>query len=88
MFHWFRKSDPTRDDVPPTPPDPRDLPGVKLHQYYIYKDREYLVLFKGKMKVGESPWIDSVVYKSIKDDKVYTRDKVGFRQRFKPVERA
>lgn len=49
---------------------------------YTYKGNLYEILFdKAQVKIG-TIWLDAIVYLSLKDGKIYTREKTQFFSKF------
>lgn len=52
---------------------------------YLKNNTRYRVLEEGKLKCPETgEWVECVFYMSMKDGKVYAREKEDFYEKFKP----
>jgi len=57
----------------------------KLNQIWYYEKtgNAYLIQSNTLMKIDDSSWVEGVVYKCLKEEKIYTRDLKTFIKKFK-----
>lgn len=53
-----------------------------MDDQYIYKNKLYIILHEGKMKVDDE-WVPCVVYEALENNRIYVRTKDEFFEKFK-----
>jgi len=57
----------------------------KLNQIWYYEKtgNAYLIQSNALMKINDSDWVEGIIYKCLKEEKIYTRDLETFLKKFK-----